>query len=137
MSDVDDGNGPADPTPYPMVGESEAFQQFFEDVSNEIGLSDVDDAMWMLRHLDCRLDAYLNPPKYNPFSRYEKRISEVYLKVMGKPKTVAVPTGYCKNQKTSKFVMVMMTLNQILPDYAQKDYPSPTAWAHALIRARK
>ena len=48
-------------------------QQFFEDVSNQHGLGNVDDAMWMLRHLDHLLDAHLDSPKYDPFSRYVKK----------------------------------------------------------------
>ncbi len=112
-------------------------QQFFEDVANEIGLGDVDDIMWRLWHLNVCLDAYFDPPKHDPFNRYVKKISEVYenKKVMGKPAPKTVPAY--DNQKPSKFVMVMMALNRILPDYAQKNYRLPGAWAQALNRARK
>ncbi len=112
-------------------------QRFFEDVANEIGLGDVDDIMWRLWHLNVCLDAYFDPPKHDPFNRYVKKISEVYenKKVMGKPAPKTVPAY--DNQKPSKFVMVMMALNRILPDYAQKNYRLPGAWAQALNRARK
>ena len=126
-------------------------QQFFEDVSNELGLGNVDDTMWMLRHLDYYLDFYLNPPKYDPFSRYVKKISGVYEKVTGKPVTITVPKW--EGSKTSTFVENMKTLDTVLPDYAQRSIrkrseskrlkrkrPSPatrSAWAQALSRARK
>lgn len=110
-------------------------QQFFEDVSNQHGLGNVDDAMWMLRHLDYLLDAHLNPPKCDPFSRYVKRISGVYEKVMGKPAPKTIPTW--EGQKASTFVEVMMTLNTALPDYAKHEHSTPAAWAVALYLARK
>ena len=132
-------------------------QQFMEVVSNDLGLGDVDDIMWRLRHLNSRLDPCLNPPKKDPFIHYVERISLVYEKVTGKPVTIAIPTGYYENETTSTFVMVMMTLDAVLPDYAQKkalekeasekeapenealekESPSPAAWAQALYRARK
>ena len=128
-----------------------AAQQLLEDVSNELGLGDVDDIMWRLRHLDHCLDAYLNPPKYDPFSRYVKKISGVCERVTRKPVTITVPKG--EESKTSTFVENMKTLDTVLPDYAQRSIrkrseskrlkrkrPSPatrSAWAQALSRARK
>ncbi len=132
-------------------------QQFIEDVSNDLGLGDVDEIMLRLQFLNARLDPYLNPPKKNPFIHYVNRISLVYEKVTGEPVTIAVPTGYHENETISRFVMVMMTLDAALPDCAQKKAPekealekeasekealeneslSPAAWAQALNRARK
>ena len=130
-------------------------QQFLEDVSNELGLGDVDDAMWKLRHLDYHLDAHLNPPMYDPFSHYIKEISRVYEKVTGKPVTITVPSGAYENQKTSTFVEIVKILDTILPNYAQQSMirrsngkrskrkrskrkrPTIAAWAKALIRARE
>ena len=112
-------------------------QQFFEDVSNEIGLGDVDDIMWRLRHLNARLDAYLKPPEYDPFGRYVKNLSRVYERVMGEPATITIPSGISENQTASTFVEVVETLNAALPDWAQHDNSSPSAWAQALYRARR
>ncbi len=112
-------------------------QRFFEDVANEIGLGDVDDIMWRLRHLDTLLDAYLNPPKYDPFGRYVKNLSRVYKKVMGERATITIPSGISENQTISTFVEVVMTLNATLPDWAQHDHASPSAWAQVIYRAKK
>ncbi len=110
-------------------------KRLFEDISDELALGDVAYSMEFLHHFVHRLDAYLSLPKYDPFSCYVKRISGVYEKVTGKPVTIAIPSGV--KQRISKFVMVMMTLNTALPDYAQHEHSTPAAWALAMYRARK
>ncbi len=110
-------------------------QQFFEDVANEIGLGDVDDIMWRLQHLNARLDDYLKPRKYDVFSRYVKKIDVVCEKVMEEAVTITNPAY--ENQKVSTFVEVMKVLNTALPEYAQQDRSTDSAWAQALILARE
>ncbi len=110
-------------------------QQFLEDVSNDLGLSDVDDVMLQLQFLNARIDPYLDQPEKNPFIHYVKRISLVYEKVTGEPVTITNPAY--ENQKVSTFVEVMKVLNTALPEYAQQDLSTDSAWAQALILARE
>ncbi len=92
-------------------------KRLFEDISDELALGDVAYAMAFLDHVDHRLDAYLNPPKFDPFSHYVKRISGVYEKVTGKPVTITVPKG--EESKTSTFVENMRTLDTVLPAWTR------------------
>jgi len=72
---------------------------------------------------------------YDPFNRFFKKLSRVYKKVTGKPVRITNP-AYA-NQKVSTSVEVMKTLHTALPNYAQQDHSTDSAWAQALILARK
>ena len=108
-------------------------RRLLENVSDDLGLDDIAETIDHLHNINLRLDPYLSALKSDPFPRYIARIKAVFESATGNPARVAIPTQNSK--RLSQFVVVMMTLDRILPPQAQRNALSDAAWSQAVYRA--